>query len=466
MPALIILSPAARTIGTLNHGDAISFNTPLNVTTSAATQVFDQGQDGAGVMNAFWGGGWPNAASNSVANMKNRVGPFQALGSSTMNPPTPNTAAFLAACHYDINTSVGGNNAMLWTNYPAPTFPYFSYWSWYERDDPFWWYTSYPASIIFTATFTAGSSTFTVATPLPTGMTSGDGNQLFSLADAVFTSTQASPCTLQSADPATGICTMNKPALVSGVRGNNSISYSDRDENNKRFNLNASGDPTPYGSTNSWYTVLGPGTPKSNSAATSWANGEDNGVPAVPDQNGHSNSWGVSFNPANPSLGWVKKEYVYCWTSATTGFSRYFENGLLRANYLGPTSYAGSQYVEAIGGYGRNQGLAGGAGSKSLVSPIVTAGTPNTYTQWRYWGNIFYFRQQSTLARLYATNASSFSLAGGVFSEPQPGTFASGVYSGHYNKANLAAGPVTFWAVDEANPLTSTPVQVGSAVSN
>jgi len=480
MSFLILRKPSAPPIGTLNHGDAITFSTPgtatLDVSTGSgdAAMGWDYGQDGPNVLNNMWTGGWPSAASNSIANMKNRSLPFQALGSSTMSGPTPNTLAIVAGCHHDVNVSNGGNAVSIWRTFTTRPFPFYDVVEYYWRQDPFWWYTAYPVQVIFTGIFTAGSPTFSIpGGVLPLGFTAGDTNAAFSSGGAFASSTQANPTFVTSVDAVAGTVTLNKPALLSVTQGGNSVTYVDRDENNKKHSISAGAISEPF-TGNFWYTTNSVGGPKSNSAANSWATDQSFGVPQIPDQGGHGSSWGSCNNPANPLIGWIKSTLLLKWTTANTGFFRYYEtdfsgNGQSRQvmNYAGPITYSGGSSVLELGGYARNQGAMGD--KPGLVSPVAGAGTLHTQTQWRYFAELFSSRQLSSLARLYATNTPTFAGPGsGQMYEPQipvGGSWNGGVFKGFYNKGNLAAGPVWFSFMDEVNGFNS-PVNVGTAVSS
>lgn len=441
--------------------------------TTSVPILWDHGQDPVGTMNAGWGGGWPNTASNAVANIQNRQAPFQLLGSSTIVAPTPFTSKFLAGNHYDVNTGTGGNAVMAWIPaYTPPAASWYTYMEAYEQHDPFWWFCAGPATIVYTGIYTLGQNTFSIQGGIPAFFTTGDGNQLFSLSNTVFTSPQGDPCFITAVDVTNNIVTMNKTALVGGTFGLQSVAYGDRDENCKKFDYTAN-QSTPYATTKDWYTANNPNAPKSNSAPDSYALGQDLGVPANPDNNGHSSSWGASNNPTNPAKGWngwFKVFYAAKWSTGTDGFWQYGEiapNGVSRliVNYSGPTLYSGlTSWGESIGGYARNQGAMGL--NPFLSSPASGAGVSGTFTQWRYYANAYYDRNPTTLARFYLTNSSTFTIGDGNPAEIQPYTsWATGLVTVKINQGNLANGSGSLWYVDEANSVPPTLVTNVSLVA-
>ncbi len=471
------ITAVGGTVSSLNNGDSFIVIPPGGSVTAFPARsaqvpiIWDHGQDAAGTMNAAYGGGWPNGASNSVANMQNRAAPFQALGSTSISGPTPFTSKFLAGCHYDVNVSNGGNAAMVWPPAYAPSAQggstWYSIFEGYGLHDPNWWYAQGLSAYTYTATYVAGQNTFSIQGGIPSGFTTGDSNQLFSLNNTAFVSSQASPCNIVSVDSINNIVTMNKTALVSGTFGLQSVAYGNRDENVKKSNAFANS-ASPYSGLD-WYNTNAPGAPKTNTAGDSYAMGQFNGVPANPDNTGHSSSWGASNNPANPNKGWrggwYKWGYAAKWSSGTDGWFKYWEiapNGISRLiiDYHGPTMYSGtlSSWGEAIGGYSRNQGAMGM--NPFLTSAVQGAGVMGTFTQWRYFGNIYYDRAAATLSRFYLTNSPTFTIGDGNLAEIQPYTSYSPISATLVvNKGNLASGTGYCWFVDEANSIAPTLVK-------
>lgn len=426
--------------------------------------VWDNGQAPVNTLLNQWGGGWPSAASNSVANLQNRTGPFQSLGSSVIQTHTPYAQRFLAGNHYDINNTSGGNNVMVWPpSYVPPGATFYSYMEGYELHDPHWWYCQGQTSYVYTATYVAGSNQFVIQGGIPAGFTTGDSNQLFSLNNTAFVSSQASPCNIVAIDVPSATVTMNKTALVTGTFGLQSVAYGNRDENVKKLNSFANSG-SPYSGLD-WYTTNAPGAPKTNTGGDAYALGQFAGVPANPDDNGHSSSWGACNNPANPNKGWRGGWFKWAraakWSSGTDGFYKYWEtapNGVSRliVDYAGPTMYNGvSLWGEAFGGYSRNQGAMGM--NPGLTSPVQGTGIFGTYTQWRYYGNGYYDRQVTTLGRFLLTNSPTYVIGDANLAEPMPYTgWAPGQTSVVINKGNLAAGPGYVWYVDEARAIPPT----------
>lgn len=414
--------------------------------TKSAPILWDHGQDGAGVMNAGWSGGWPSTSSDPIGNMKNRAAPFQALGSSTINGPHPFTSVFLAGCHHDVDVSNGGNAVMAWRTYATPQAPYYSYWSYYYRHDPNWWFTALPTNVSFKGTVTSGSNVITGVTP-PAGLTTGDEGGVYGTGIPNGTSIT---------DVGTDTVTLSANATSSGSVTID-VTYSDRDENTKLWNLNTN-QTTPYG-VNSWYTNEW-GQGKSNTAALTLSTDTIAGVPAIPDHNGHNNYWQSMLNPADPANGWIKVEIIIGFASADTGTFRILENNALVMDYAGPTTYDATTTVEAIGGYARNQGAVG------RKTPYVSTGASGTFTQFRYYADSFNDRQTTGLGRIVATNAATYTLGSGVTTEIQPWTsWSDESVTLTFNKGKLASGPVYFWFVDEANGVT-TPVLVATKTAS
>jgi hypothetical protein len=212
---------------------------------------------------------------------------------------------------------------------------------------------------------------------------------------------------------------------------------------------------TPYG-VNSWYTNEW-GQGKTNTAPLTLSTDTIGGVPAIPDRNGHNNYWKTMLNPADPANGWIKVEIIIVFTSDDTGSFKIYENNVLVMDYAGPTTYASTSTVEAIGGYARNQGAVG------RKTPYNSTGAPGTFTQFRYYADSFNDRQTTGLGRVIATNASTYTVgASSIAAEIQPWTsWADGSVTITFNKGKLTSGPVYFWFVDEANG-ASTPVLVAT----
>lgn len=462
--------------GAFSNGDALIATLPaglssFGVRTTSTPVLWDPGNSAPGTMSNQYGGGWPNACSNPLGNMTNRAGPFQALGSSIIQSPTPYTPNFLAGNHLDVNVSNGGNAVMWWIPSYSFAVPVYSYAEGYEMHDPNWWYCAGSANYTYTGIYVAGSNQFSIQGGVPFGVTIGDDNQLFSLNNTVFVSSQASPCKISAVDAVNNIITMTKPALVSGTFGLQSIVYDQRDENDKK--LNFYGDSvSPYPSTKSWYTTNAVNNPKSNIGTDAYTLGQFNGIPINPDNNGHSSAWGASNNPSNPNKGWrggwFKWAYAAKWSTGTDGFLRYWEiapNGVSRliVNYSGPNAYTAGTWGEAIGGYARNQGAMGL--NPFLSSPVQGAGVMGTYTQWRYYGNNYYDRDLNQLGRFYLTNSSTYTIGDGNPAEVQPYIgWAPSTVPLVVNKGNLLSGPANLWFVDEVKSLL--PVFVKSIMLN
>jgi hypothetical protein len=429
--------------------------------------AWDYGQAGPGVLDSQWTGGWPNACAVSDCNIFNRAGPFTssgaAAGSSTIPSPTPYTANFIAGCHGGINASNGGNNVMFWKKYTTPAFPYYSIWSYYQRYDPNWWFTTWPGLVTFNGTATSGNNVITGVNFPITGLTVGDSNN--DVNDSFFGGTTfANNTKITAVDTVLNTITCSNNALVTRT-AQFGVVYTDRDENVKTWDYSTPG-TTPYDS-NSWYGNNQGGVTKSNTASATYVSGISGSPtrPQYPDNNGHNNFWHPINNQTNPNIGWYKVDIVAKWDSSTTGFFRIYEtdlsgNGIADTaiNFSGANAYpaqVGTTTGESIGGYARNQGYVGQIG---LITPLTTTGAVNTQTQWRYFGNIYFDVQPSSLGRFYLTNSSTFTMGGGQVAEIQPYTsWSDSSVILVCNKGNLTSGAVRLWFVDEANGV-NTPV--------
>lgn len=459
---------SSATGGVFTNGANFTINGgPFFTKSGGAPTQWDHGQDGAGVLNAGYSGGWPNAFTAGLAscNIFNRAAPFQSGGSSTIQPPTPYTGVFVAGCHGDLVGSNQGYNVMLWNSYSTPTYPYYAVRNFYCQYDPNWWFTLWPSSITFLGDLTNGSNLITNITtaPFPVGLTAGDFN-----GSGLFNSGLSGTPQLTAVDPVLGTATLTNNAIATKIQTSITALFLDRDENTKVTDFNMDGGSNPYGSTE-YYTANGPGAPKSNTATHSYATGQN--PLQTPDQNGHGSSWGLSLNLANPALGvnngWKKLEYVVCYTSATSGFYWYYENGVQVVNHFGSNAFAQASSaitVDAIGGYGRNQGY---VGQKSLITPIVTTGANGAQTQWRYFANNYYDRQTSGAGRFYLTNTPTWAPGdGNPLYEIQPYVaWANASVTMTCNKGNLSSGAGYLWFIDEGNGVGTAVLQAVGTIA-
>jgi hypothetical protein len=473
MPSFIIVpAPPAG----FNHGDLLTLTGGPYGTKSGSTPTLDDhGQDGAGATNGAWAGLWPNSATDPTANLKNRTAPFQALGSSTMNGPDPFTTTFLAGNHYE-GLAHSGNQVMAWLAYTPPAQPWYSYWSWAQRQDQRWWYAIGPSQQYFTGTLTNGSNVITAVssfTNVQIGATL-QGTGVFHNFVTTITAVNPGAGTVTMSDPATAAAT-GAPTQVVAL-------YAGRDNNNKGFNF--SNNATPYDSghspSESWYPSIGDfantgsagantlavfNVPNSNTDTRCKTSLNDDGGfrPANPttgalqnpDQNGHGTGWAASNNPADVTKGeagtaWVKAEIVAKWTTASDGYFRYYENNVLIVNYSGPTVYSSlvATVCEALGGYARNIGPV----PADTANYQSTGGTVGTYTQWRGLAKVLCDRQTTGLGRFVMTNSASYVPGDGNVAETQPYTGYGNLSSTiRVRKGNLNAGTAHLWFVDEAN---------------
>lgn len=144
--------------GSLTHGSSFTVTGSGFGTKSGSTpKLWDYGQDADNTVNSGWSGAYPSTASNAYANLKNRSLPFtNTMTGSTITGPHSNISRVLAGCHLDVNTSSGGNNVLPFVNFTRPSFPYYSYWCWYVKNDPTWAYGGDPLPNYKTYAFGAG----------------------------------------------------------------------------------------------------------------------------------------------------------------------------------------------------------------------------------------------------------------------------------------------------------------------
>jgi hypothetical protein len=455
--------------GGISNGASVTITGgPFGTKSGSSPSIWDHGQDGAGVLNAGWSGAWPNAAGNSIANTINRAQPFQALGSSTINGPHPYTTTFLAGNHYQ-SGAFAGNNVMPYVAFSTPALPYYSYWSWYTRDDPQWWHSIAPFEINFTGTLASGNNVITAISS-------------FTWLDSTYIGASISGTGIPSSSSITainsgaGTITINNNVTANGAQALLAIQVG-FDNNNKRYDFSAAS--TPYDtSVGNWYLTYadyrGVGNfqfshPTSNTDLTA-KNGildDTGGALTNPDQNGHNAFWRDGNNPTNVSEGvggngWQKSELLIKWTTATTGYVKYFENntylggGLLVVDYAGKTIYTGiTSASESIGGYSRRQGVV-----PADTTHYLSTGTAGTYTLWRYYADVYYDRQTTGQARFVMTNSATYVLGDGNIVEIQPYTaWANGSVTLTINKGNLSSGTAKIWFVDEVNGVSTPALQ-------
>src|ERR1700730_13783985 len=353
----------AGSSGSFNHGDPITIiGGPFGTKSGSTPKIWDHGQDGAGNVNGGFTGAWPSTAGNSVANFQNRAAPFQALGSSTINGPHPYTNVFLGGNHYQ-SGATGGNNVMAWTKYTLPSFPFYSYWSYYFRHDPNWCFAIAASQQNFTGTTTSGSNIitgiagfsniFTTSTIFGQGLSGGTYN---------------SQTTVTGINTGAGTLTTLANATATGTSVITAFN-NDLDNNTKTFDFSSPGN-SPYDSQN-WYDGIGHSVTTGGASGNNFVHPNSNtdslcniglnddvgfkpGTPSAalenPDENAHGNNWNATNNPTNAAngiggFGWIKGERLITWTTATSGLIKYWENNTYVSsapsiNYAGSTVYS------------------------------------------------------------------------------------------------------------------------------
>ena len=93
-----------------------------------------------------WAGAWPDAASGgSQYNIGYRTP--AALGRNVALPHT-NVTKYLCGA-FNSGAANTGSDVMCWVEFVKGTYPYYSYWCWYERVDPLWVFNGTPGSMNF-----------------------------------------------------------------------------------------------------------------------------------------------------------------------------------------------------------------------------------------------------------------------------------------------------------------------------
>ncbi len=118
--------------GSVTHGSVVTVNGSAFGTKSvAAPKVWDRGE--GTTLGSLWDDWQPTTAGDPSCNMA-----YRAILRNVSLPYLSNNSKYLAACHYGVNTSTGGNMVQISTQRTAPGYPYYSYWSFYWRMDPAW----------------------------------------------------------------------------------------------------------------------------------------------------------------------------------------------------------------------------------------------------------------------------------------------------------------------------------------
>jgi hypothetical protein len=125
----------ASTSGTLSHG-----NTSVTITglgfgskSTPAPTIWDDCE--GTTITTLWSGGWPDTQTDSndvIGYRSNRHSVAQAHSHSTK---------YLSGAHgLPSNASNAGWNVAIWKNYTMGSFPQYSYWNYWARDDPSYTY--------------------------------------------------------------------------------------------------------------------------------------------------------------------------------------------------------------------------------------------------------------------------------------------------------------------------------------
>lgn len=209
------------------------------------------------------------------------------------------------------------------------------------------------------------------------------------------------------------------------------------DNNFKTFAV--SGSPSPY-TTPNWYLAYNPPSPSSTTSPTSYIFSYEETGPTLrfPDANGHMHWWGEAVNPM--SGVWTKIEMEMKYTSASDGYVKLWENGVLRVNYVGHTdSLSGSLRSEGIGGYARMYGQ------------------PNN---WRYFADVYL---DYSRARVILGNAATY--AASTVREVQiPTSWSSSSITLAVNLGRFADGqPAYVYVVDSDGRVNANGFRVTAA---
>jgi hypothetical protein len=160
-----------------------------------------------------------------------------------------------------------------------------------------------------------------------------------------------------------------------------------------------------------------------------------------PDNNGHSNWWNTSANPASK---WVLYEVEFKLSTGTDGYLKVWADGVLVMNYAGPTDS------------GAHQNLSMGFGGYS--STYVLSPTNN----FRYFADVY---MDFTAARVVLANNANLSNA--TIIEPQiPSRWTDGSIDVVVNQGKFTTGQTAYLFVVDKNGARSSaglPVTIGGS---
>ena len=437
-------------------------------TNNSVPNLWDRGQDGPGVISSQYKGAWPNAANDSNGNLFNRTLPFQYSGSSTISAgPTPLTNTILAGNHWNVNSANGGDAVMAWVQHAVITFPYWEVSCWYHMADNNWWVAGDPGSITFSGSITAGSAVISSISPaLPTqGLTTGEGCVLFQNTSPGAVNIPSEP-TINSTDSVANTITMSAAATGTGTRTVSiTAQYSSRDGNYKTADYSWPNN-SPY-DTSSWYHAQS----MTNTTSAGFQMQLENNTAITPytvindpDNNSHNAFW---LDGANDSKQvWTQSLRITRMDTATTGYDYYYENnGSKLVNYQGQTAWPLSAIGNptttgmSFGGYSRAQGYYG----NGQVANQASNGTLGTYTQWRYFGNLFNNANGAGSGMFILSNSGAWTLGSGVAFEPQPwSAWGGSSVTVQWNKGNLNSGAAYLYFWDLGNSISPTLVASGT----
>jgi len=137
LPLIVSAAPSISNVsGTLSHKQTVIVQGSGFKTKSSAAPVVWDDCSGTNITDK-WSGAWPNGSGTSY-NMAYRTPAGLGRGVAL---PHPNITKYMCGAHYPGSGYNAGYNVMVWKNKTKPSFPAYSYWSYYERFDP-----SYPIS--------------------------------------------------------------------------------------------------------------------------------------------------------------------------------------------------------------------------------------------------------------------------------------------------------------------------------
>jgi hypothetical protein len=118
--------------GSVSHGSVVTVSgNAFGTKTVAAPKVWDRAEGTS--LGSLWDDWQPTTAGDPSCNMA-----YRGILRNVALPYVANNSRYLAACHYGVNTSTGGNMVQISHRRTAGSYPNYSYWSFYWRMDPNW----------------------------------------------------------------------------------------------------------------------------------------------------------------------------------------------------------------------------------------------------------------------------------------------------------------------------------------